>query len=189
MCATLPSFIWWWGQNLGPYVCLVYQLSYVPSPLFIYLFESCCVAHVDLELLDSSYPPTSASCITGMTSVYSWLLNLDLTGWWSQNCLPVHRSDELEYPWSRIVHQNMYFNNLSTGLSDITSISPNTFLLFLCFWNKVSVLCSSGYLWTHLVDQAGLEFTEDPPASSSQMLELEVCATIPDSKPFERSTS
>lgn len=31
--------------------------------------------------------------------------------------------------------------------------------------------------------------TEDPPASSSQILELEVCATIPDSKPFERSTS
>jgi hypothetical protein len=44
------------------------------------------------------------------------------------------------------------------------------------FLDKVS-LCDSGWPRTHFVDHAGLD-TRDPPASSSQDLEINVCATI-----------
>jgi hypothetical protein len=46
---------------------------------------------------------------------------------------------------------------------------------FLAFQDRVS-LCSPGCPGTHSVDQAGLEL-RNPPASASQVLGLQVCAT------------
>ena len=38
---------------------------------------------------------------------------------------------------------------------------------------------SPGSLRTHYVDQTGLKLNRDPPTSTSQVLGLKVCATIP----------
>ena len=52
------------------------------------------------------------------------------------------------------------------------------FALFcFVFRDKVSLCNSSGCLGNLFVDQAGLNLTEIPPASASQVLGLEVCAT------------
>ena len=48
-------------------------------------------------------------------------------------------------------------------------------VIVVVFPDKVS-LCSSSFRGTHFEDQAGLEL-RDPPASTSQVLGLKVCAT------------
>jgi hypothetical protein len=52
-----------------------------------------------------------------------------------------------------------------------------TFIFYLFFsFVETGFLCSSAYLGTPSVDQAGLEL-RNPPASASQVLGLKVCAT------------
>jgi hypothetical protein len=51
------------------------------------------------------------------------------------------------------------------------------FFFFLVFRDRVS-LCSPGCPGTHFVDQAGLEL-RNPPASTSRVLGLKACATMP----------
>jgi hypothetical protein len=58
--------------------------------------------------------------------------------------------------------------------------------LFVFFWDRVS-LCSSGCPGTHFVDQAGLKL-RNPPASTSQVLGLKVCATTPNSRRLLQAT-
>jgi hypothetical protein len=58
------------------------------------------------------------------------------------------------------------------------SVLEQVFCLFVClvgFRDRVS-LGSPGCPGTHFVDQAGLEL-RNPPASTSQVLDLKVCAT------------
>jgi hypothetical protein len=50
------------------------------------------------------------------------------------------------------------------------------FCLFFAFSQDQVSLCSSGYLGTSSVDQAGLEL-RDPPPSASQVLGLKMCTT------------
>jgi hypothetical protein len=55
------------------------------------------------------------------------------------------------------------------------SLFPVFLFFLLVFRDRVS-LCSPGYPGTHFVDQAGLEL-RNPPASASQVLGLQACAT------------
>jgi hypothetical protein len=48
---------------------------------------------------------------------------------------------------------------------------------FVLFFRDRVFLCSPGCPGTHSVDQAGLKL-RDPPASASQVLGLQACATI-----------
>ena len=50
------------------------------------------------------------------------------------------------------------------------------FFWFVCF--EDGVLCSSGCPVTYSVDHAGLKL-RDPPASTSQVLGLKACTTLP----------
>jgi hypothetical protein len=55
------------------------------------------------------------------------------------------------------------------------------FVFVFCFFRDRVSLCSSGCPGTHFVDQAGFEL-RNPPASTSQVLGLKACATMPDLK-------
>jgi hypothetical protein len=71
--------------------------------------------------------------------------------------------------------------------NEVQKISTSFFVFVFCFCFFVVVvfvfrdsvsLYSLGCPGTHSVDQAGLEL-RNPPASASQVLELQACATMP----------
>jgi hypothetical protein len=67
------------------------------------------------------------------------------------------------------------FTRMCKQIHTQTYIHSNFYFYFLVFQDRVS-LCSPGCPGTHFVDQAGLEL-RNLPASASQVLGLQACAT------------